>query len=435
MLQETAARIADGTLFAPPIVIANEEHRFLVAEQMRQAGVPPAAILLEPEGRNTAPAAALAALYLTRQDPDALMLILPSDHVIRDGDAFRRAVAIAAKVARTGRLVTFGITPERAETGFGYIEGGAALSEDGAFSIAAFHEKPDSATAGQYLASGRCFWNSGMFLMPAALYLAELEAHAPGIVDACRGALEKGGADLDFFRLDKPSFVACPSDSIDFAVMEHTKKAAVVPVSMGWSDVGSWHALWEISERDGDNNVFSGDVIAIDVRNSYLRGEDRMIAAVGIEDIILVATKDAVLAARRDRAQDVKAIVDRLKAARREEHILHPEVFRPWGSYETIDEGHRFKVKRIVVKPGARLSLQMHHHRAEHWVVVQGTALVTCDGKEFLVHENESTYIPLGRTHRLENPGKVPLHLIEVQSGAYLGEDDIVRLEDNYGRS
>jgi mannose-1-phosphate guanylyltransferase/mannose-6-phosphate isomerase len=274
-----------------------------------------------------------------------------------------------------------------------------------------------------------------MFLMPAALYLAELEAHAPGIVDACRGALEKGGADLDFFRLDKPSFVACPSDSIDFAVMEYTKKAAVVPVSMGWSDVGSWHALWEISERDGDNNVFSGDVIAIDVRNSYLRGEDRMIAAVGIEDIILVATKDAVLAARRDRAQDVKAIVDRLKAARREEHILHPEVFRPWGSYETIDEGHRFKVKRIVVKPGARLSLQMHHHRAEHWVVVQGTALVTCDGKEFLVHENESTYIPLGRTHRLENPGKVPLHLIEVQSGAYLGEDDIVRLEDNYGRS
>lgn len=434
MIHETVARITDDTLFSNPILISNDEHRFLVAEQMRAADTTPQAIVLEPVGRNTAPAAAIAAMMLMRDNEDALMLLLPSDHVIKDEAAFIAAVKLARQAATQGKLVTFGIRPERPETGFGYIEQGAALS-DGVFKVAAFKEKPDQETAAAYVQSGTFFWNSGMFLMPAKLYLSELEKTNPAMIKACRLALDNAQTDLDFLRLDSDAFTACPSDSIDFAVMEHTDQAAIVPVSMGWSDVGSWHALWEISDKDTDGNALLGDILTVDVSNSYIRSDSRMVAAIGLEDIVLVATKDVVLAAKRDRAQDVKAIVDQLKQADREEHIAHPEVFRPWGSYETVDEGHRFKVKRIIVKPGARLSLQMHHHRAEHWIVVQGTAKVTCDDKEIMLSENESTFIPLGKTHRLENLGKVPLHLIEVQSGSYLGEDDIVRFEDNYGRS
>jgi len=436
MIQQTAARVRPGTRFAPPLVICNEEHRFLVAEQLRGTGIDAAAIILEPVGRNTAPAAALAALKLVRQDENAVMLLLPSDHVIRDEKAFLDAVAIAAKaVVADRRMVTFGIRPERPETGFGYIQKGEALKTSGCFGVAAFREKPDAATAQSYMKNDGYYWNSGMFLMSASQYLDELRRNAPDILAACTKAVDGGRDDLDFFRLDADAFTACPGDSIDYAVMEHTSAAAVVPVSMGWSDVGSWHALWEICERDGDGNVQQGDVLTAGVSGSYLRSEGPLLAAIGLEDVVLVATKDVVLATSRERAQDVKLIVDKLKASQREEVSSHVEVFRPWGSYETIDQGHRFQVKRIVVKPGGRLSLQMHHHRAEHWVVVQGVARVTCDGKEMLLQENESTFIPLGKTHRLENPGKLPLHLIEVQSGAYLGEDDIVRFDDNYGRS
>jgi len=436
MIQQTVARVRAGAVFTDPMIICNEEHRFLVAEQLRAAGVEPMAIVLEPVGRNTAPAAAVAALRLVQQDEDALMLLLPSDHVIRDEEAFLDAVEVAARaVLDDHRMVTFGIHPERPETGFGYIQKGEALQTAGCHAVAAFREKPDQATAESYIRDGSYYWNSGMFLMSARQYLEELGRTAPDILAACRTAADEGRNDLDFFRLDAGAFTACPSDSIDYAVMERTSAAAVVPVSMGWSDVGSWHALWEICERDADGNFQQGDVLTARVSGSYLRSEGPLLAAIGLEDVVLVATKDVVLAAKREHAQDVKLIVDELKSSQREEVSSHREVFRPWGSYETIDAGYRFQVKRIVVKPGGCLSLQMHHHRAEHWVVVQGVAKVTCDGKEMLLQENESTFIPLGKTHRLENPGKLPLHLIEVQSGAYLGEDDIVRFEDTYGRS
>ena len=436
LMQQTAGRVGVGDLFTDPIVIANDEHRFLVAEQLREAGIVADHIILEPFGRNTAPAAAVAALMLVGRDEDALMLLLPSDHVIRDSAAFLAAIATARDAALDGdTLVTFGIEPERPETGFGYIQRGEPLATDGAYRIAAFKEKPDLATAESYCADGTYYWNSGMFLMPVKRFLGELETHAPDILAACRKAVDAGREDLDFFRLDADAFAQCPGNSIDFAVMEHTRSAAVVPVSIGWNDVGSWHALWEISEKDANGNAISGDVLAVDVKDSLLRSDGPLVAAVGVDDMVVVATKDVVLVTTRARAQDVKAIVDQLKNQNREEHVSHTLVFRPWGTYETVDEGHRFKVKRIVVKPGARLSLQMHHHRAEHWVVVQGTALVTCDGTESIVQENESTFIPLGKSHRLENPGKVPLHLIEVQSGPYLGEDDIVRFEDHYGRT
>lgn len=433
MLQETALRVSEAARFAAPLVVANEEHRFMIAEQLRVVGIDPSAIILEPEGRNTAPAVALAALRLAADDSDALMLVMPSDHVIGDVAAFHGAVEAGARAAAADRLVTFGITPERPETGYGYIEAGDALT-DGVRAVRRFVEKPDAATAAEYLASGRFYWNAGIFLFRAGHYLDELERQAPDILAACRAAMEKAASDLCFIRPDAAAFRASPSNSIDYAVMEKTASAAVVPVSMGWSDVGSWTALWEISPRDGDGNSRWGDVIALDSRNSLLRSEGPAIAALGLDDMVVVATRDAVLVAPKERAQDVKKVVDELARSNRGEHINHVVVHRPWGSYQTADMGDRYQVKRLVVKPGEKLSLQKHHHRAEHWIVVQGTAKVTRNDETIILHENESTYIPIGAVHRLENPGKIPLCIIEVQSGSYLGEDDIVRFDDTYGR-
>lgn len=433
MLQETALRVAEAARFAAPLVVANEEHRFMIAEQLRVVGIDPSAIILEPEGRNTAPAVALAALRLAADDPDALMLVMPSDHVIGDVAAFHGAIEAGARAAAADRLVTFGITPERPETGYGYIEAGDTLT-DGVRAVRRFVEKPDAATAAEYLASGRFYWNAGIFLFRAGHYLDELERQAPDILAACRAAMEKAASDLCFIRPDAAAFRASPSNSIDYAVMEKTASAAVVPVSMGWSDVGSWTALWEISPRDGDGNSRWGDVIALDSRNSLLRSEGPAIAALGLDDMVVVATRDAVLVAPKERAQDVKKVVDELARSNRGEHINHVVVHRPWGSYQTADMGDRYQVKRLVVKPGEKLSLQKHHHRAEHWIVVQGTAKVTRNDETIILHENESTYIPIGAVHRLENPGKIPLCIIEVQSGSYLGEDDIVRFDDTYGR-
>ena len=435
LLQQAALRVDGLPGFAPPLIIANEEHRFIIAEQLREIGLATQALLLEPVGRNTAPAACVAALSLVAADPDALMLLMPSDHVIEDRAAFLAAVERAAKAARSGRLVTFGIHPERPETGYGYIERGAALSgAEGAFDLARFVEKPDAATAKTYVASGDFFWNSGIFLFPAALYLGELERLRPDMLAACRAAFDAARRDADFVRLDKEAFAACPADSIDYAVMERTGQAAVVPVSMGWSDLGSWDALWELADKDASGNALIGNVIAEDATNCYLRAEAGMVAALGVEDLIVVATDDAVMLAPRRRAQDVRRLVTRLTAEKRAEADTLPRVHRPWGSYETLHAGHRVQVKHILVKPGGKLSLQMHHHRAEHWVVVQGTAKIRRGDEEIILTEDQSTYIPLGTWHRLENPGKIALHVIEVQSGAYLDEDDIVRREDHYGR-
>ncbi len=436
LIQETAARVSDSARFAAPIVVCNAEHRFIVAEQLAAAGIEPQAIILEPQGRNTAPAAAIAALRIAESAPDALMLVMPSDHVITDAPAFLDAITRAAEIAvNDRRLVTFGIAPDAPETGYGYIRRGTALDggQDG-YAVTEFTEKPDAETAAGYLSSGDYFWNSGIFLFPVTAYLEELEQFAPEVLTACRRAIAGAHPDLAFERLDDDAFLSSPSISIDYAVMEHTERAAVLPVDMGWSDVGSWTALWQISDKDEAGTAVSGDVLTLDVRNSLLRSEGPAIAALGLDDVIVVATKDIVLAAAKDRAQDVKQLVERLARSGREEHIAHVTVYRPWGSFETIDEGPRFKVKRIVVKPGAKLSLQKHHHRAEHWVVVRGTARITRGEETLLLEENQSTYIPLGTPHRLENPGKIPLHIIEVQSGSYLGEDDIVRLEDTYGR-
>ena len=435
MIQETVARVR-GETFAAPLVISGQEHRFLIAEQLRAGGVNDARIILEPAGRNTAPAAAIAALKILEDDPDGLLLLMPSDHVIADVAAFHAAIAAAAKAARDGALVTFGIRPAAAETGYGYIKSAKALpGAPGVFAVERFVEKPDRTTAEAYLASGEYYWNSGMFLFRAATFLAEMERLEPAMLGFCRDAIAHAHRDMDFIRLGEVAFLACPSQSIDYAIMEHAANAAVVPVEMGWNDVGSWQSLWDITPRDASGNAILGEVITQNARNSYIRSEGPLVAAVGIENLVVVATKDAVLVSHRDAAQDVKKIVEQLEAGGRDHHIHHAIVHRPWGSYESVDTGERFQVKRIIVKPGAKLSLQMHHHRAEHWIVVSGSALVTCDDKEFLLQENESTYIPLGSTHRLENPGKVPLHLIEVQSGAYLGEDDIVRFEDTYGRA
>jgi mannose-1-phosphate guanylyltransferase/mannose-6-phosphate isomerase len=435
LLQQAALRIAGAPGFAAPLMIANEEHRFIIGEQLREIDVPTQALLLEPIGRNTAPAACIAALSLAGAEPDALMLLMPSDHTIADRAAFLAAVERAAAAARAGHLVTFGIHPERAETGYGYIERGAALpGVDGGFAVARFVEKPDAATAERYVASGAFFWNSGIFLFPAALYLSELERLRPDMLAACRQSLAAARRDDDFIRLDKEAFAGCPADSIDYAVMEHTDRAAMVPVAMGWSDLGSWDALWEIAEKDAAGNALSGNVIAEDAKNCYLRSEAGLVAALGVEDLVVVATQDAVMLAPRNRAQDVRRLVARLVKEKRPEADALPRVHRPWGSYETLHAGHRVQVKHILVKPGGKLSLQMHHHRAEHWVVVQGTAKIVRGNEEIMLTEDQSTYIPLGTPHRLENPGKIPLHLIEVQSGAYLGEDDIVRFEDHYGR-
>jgi mannose-1-phosphate guanylyltransferase / mannose-6-phosphate isomerase len=435
LLQQTARRVADPERFTPPLVVANEEHRFIIAEQLREIGITPRAMLLEPVGRNTAPAAGVAALNLFESDPEALLLLLASDHAIADVAAFVTAVDRATAAARQDAIVCLGIEPERAETGYGYIRRGAPLAGAGAFAVAEFIEKPDAACAAQYVASGEHFWNGSIFLFPARLYLDELERLRPDMLAACRKALAAARRDADFVRLDRDAFAACPADSIDYAVMEHTKRAVVVTVTMGWNDVGSWDALWAMSEKDGEGNVIAGNVVAEAARNCYLRSETGLVAAVGVEDLVIVATDDAVMVAPRDRTQEVKGLVARLAREGRGEADAPPTVHRPWGSFTTLHNGHRVQVKHIIVKPGGKLSLQLHHHRAEHWVIVQGTARIRRGNEELMLTEDQSTYIPLGTAHRLENPGKIPLHLIEVQSGSYLGEDDIVRFEDSYGRS
>ena len=430
MLQATWQRVA-AIAGRAPLIVANEEHRFVAAEQLQQLGVQPQAILLEPVGRNTAPAIAVAALEATLEDGDPVLLVLPSDHVIADEAAFRAAVLSALPAAKEGKLVTFGIVPTGPETGYGYIKassGGAVRAVD------RFVEKPDAETAQQYVQSGEYFWNSGMFLFKASRYLSELELFQPEMLAASRNAWQLARRDADFTRLDKDAFAGVPADSIDYAVMEKTADAVVVPLDAGWNDVGSWTALRDVSAQDADGNAHHGDVIAIDCRNTYAYGE-RLIALVGLDDVIVVETDDAVMVGRSDRMQEIKQVVARLKADSRPEATWHRKVYRPWGAYDSIDNGERFQVKRITVKPGGTLSLQMHHHRAEHWVVVSGTAEVTRGDEVILLGENQSTYIPLGVTHRLRNPGKLPLELIEVQSGSYLGEDDIVRFEDTYGRS
>ena len=433
MLQETVARTEGLPGLARPIVVCNENHRFMVAEQLRELGTAPQAIVLEPQGRNTAPAAAIAALLVSGgADADPVLLVLPADHVITDVPAFQAAVAVGRVAAESGSLVTFGVVPDRAETGYGYIRRGAGPGP--AFSVAKFVEKPDSATARGYVESGEYYWNSGMFMFRASAYLAELGRYTPAMLAACRAALAAAGRDLDFLRLPAQEFASCPSDSIDYAVMEKTDRAVVVPLAAGWSDVGSWAALADALPRDAEGNVTAGDVLTEDSSGCYLHSTSRLVAAVGLRDHVVVETKDAVLVAPRDRVQDVKELVAELKARGRYETSLHREVYRPWGSYDSIDSGDRFQVKRLIVKPGATLSLQLHHHRAEHWVVVTGTAKVTRGDEVFTLSENESTYIPIGARHRIENPGKIPLHIIEVQSGTYLGEDDIVRFEDRYGR-
>jgi mannose-1-phosphate guanylyltransferase/mannose-6-phosphate isomerase len=432
MLQATWRRVAP-LASAAPIVVANEEHRFMVAEQLRQIDCAPSAILLEPVGRNTAPAIAVAALHAMAEGADPLLLVLPSDHVIADAPAFQAAVRRAEPAASQGRLVTFGIVPSGPETGYGYIRAGAALA-DGVHAVAQFVEKPDEATAKGYVDSGEYFWNSGMFLFRASVFLVELERQQPAMLAACRAALEGASRDADFVRLDKAAFAACPSDSIDYAVMEHTDAAAVLPIDVGWNDLGSWSALWEVAEQDGNGNAHHGDVLAQDCRNTLAWGDGRLLALLGLDNVVVVDTADAVLVAHKDRVQDVKGIVGKLKAEGRSEPTCHRKVYRPWGSYDSIDVGGRFQVKRITVKPGASLSLQMHHHRAEHWIIVSGTGRITRGEEVFTLAENQSTYIPLGVKHRLENPGRLPLELIEVQSGSYLGEDDIVRFEDVYGR-
>ncbi|MCG8342290.1 MAG: mannose-1-phosphate guanylyltransferase/mannose-6-phosphate isomerase [Chlorobiales bacterium] len=436
MLQETVERVEKIADIGPVCCICNEEHRFMVAEQLQQVTDAVGDIILEPVGRNTAPAAAVAALRVQEKFPDAAMLLLPADHVIRNSDAFAEAVAFGKKAAENGALVTFGIVPDAPETGYGYIR--ASVDDGGAgsvYPVEEFVEKPDMETAEKYVRSGEYFWNSGMFLFKASKYLEELEQYHPEMLCACKTALEKAAADLDFLRLDEETFTACPSDSIDYAVMEKTTSGAVVPLDAGWSDVGAWSALWDVKERDASGNVAKGDVLLHEVKDSFIYASSRMVAAVGIDDHVIVETADAVLVASKDRVQDVKAIVERLKSEGREEANTHVRVNRPWGSYETVDRSDRFLVKRIIVKPGSALSLQKHYHRAEHWIVVKGTARITIGGKEVVLREDQSTYIPVGTKHRLENPGKIPLELIEVQTGSYLGEDDIERFDDKYGRA
>jgi mannose-1-phosphate guanylyltransferase/mannose-6-phosphate isomerase len=433
MLQETLQRTT-GLQAAAPIIVCNEEHRFMVAEQLRQMDLQAGALILEPKGRNTAPAVALAAVQAVAADPDSVLLVLPADHLIKDVGAFLAAVDKALPLAQEGKLMTFGVVPTAPETGYGYIKCGSALADD-LFQLERFVEKPDAETARDYLESGGYLWNSGMFLLRAQSYLDELANRAPEIRSCCQQAMDAATVDMVFVRPDPALFEQCPSDSIDYAVMEKTDAGGVVSLDCGWSDVGAWSALWEVADRDAEGNVSRGDVILDNCRNSYFRSDSRLVAATGVENLVVVETADAILVADRDRVQDVKSIVNILKEQQRTEASLHRRVYRPWGSYESLVTSERFQVKRIVVNPGQRLSLQMHHHRAEHWIVVNGTAEVTCEDKVFMLGEDESTYIPLGHKHRLANPGHIALELIEVQSGAYLGEDDIVRFEDVYGRS
>jgi mannose-1-phosphate guanylyltransferase/mannose-6-phosphate isomerase len=445
MLQDTVRRLQGFSgpegVCSPSIVVCNVEHRFMVAEQLRTAGVTDSAIVLEPVGRNTAPALTLAALAATKEGTDPILLVMPADHVVADRNAFQAAVAAGLPAALSGSLVTFGIVPVRPETGYGYIRTGAKR-DDGAFTLVAFVEKPSLERAREYVASGAHLWNSGLFMMRASVWLKALAALAPTMLTACTAAFEAATQDADFIRIDDGAFVACPSDSIDYAVMEKLTgqpglgiEGVVVPMSAGWSDVGAWDALWDVMDKDAAGNANHGDTINEGCENSLLYGGDRLVAGVGLKNVIVVETADAVLVADKSRTQDVKKIVARLKAEGRSLADTHRKIYRPWGWYDSIDFGERFQVKRIVVKPGAKLSLQMHHHRAEHWIVVKGTAEVTNGDRVFLLSENESTYIPLGHVHRLANPGKMPLEIIEVQSGSYLGEDDIVRFEDTYGRA
>lgn len=433
MLQDTLARL-EGTQAAAPIVICNNAHRFLVAEQLRQQDCDHGGIILEPVGRNTAPAIALAALHAIKTDPEAVLLVLAADHLIQNQAAFHDAIEKAHALALDGRLVTFGIVPDQPHTGYGYIKSGDVL--DTGFSVSEFVEKPDLVTATKYVESGQYFWNSGMFMFKAATYVDELGKYAPEILDVCERAIATETPDLDFIRVDADTFSQSPDDSIDYAVMEKTELAAMVSLDAGWSDVGSWSSLWETAEDKDDNgNATVGDVLLTDVNDSYINAEERLVAAVGVDDLVIVETKDAVLVANKSKVQDIKTIVSQLKEQKRPEYEFHREVYRPWGKYDSIDNGERFQVKRITVKPGEKLSVQMHHHRAEHWIVVSGTANVTIDDSVAMLTENQSIYIPIGAVHALENPGKIPLELIEVQSGSYLGEDDIVRFSDRYGRA
>jgi mannose-1-phosphate guanylyltransferase/mannose-6-phosphate isomerase len=432
MLQDTAMRLGRIAGALPPIIVCNEAHRFTVAEQLRAIDIHGASILLEPTGRNTAPAVALAALQALKIDADATLVVAPADHVIRDAQKFAQAADVAVSLAQLEKLVTFGIVAHAPETGYGYIRRGEGAGP--AYPVAQFTEKPPLDVAVQFVASGDYYWNSGMFVFKAGRFLAELRKFAPDILEICTAAFNAASTDLDFVRIDKTLFGKCRSESIDYAVMEKTKDALVLPLDVGWSDVGSWSSLFEALPADEDGNVLQGDALTFDTHDCYVHSTSRLVAAVGMEDHIIVETKDAVLVAPKDRVQDVKDLVAKIKSSGRTESSLHREVFRPWGSYDSIDSGERFQVKRLSVKPNGVLSLQMHHHRAEHWIVVQGTARITRNGETFLLAENESTYIPVGATHRIENPGKVPLHIIEVQTGSYLGEDDIVRFEDNYGR-
>jgi mannose-1-phosphate guanylyltransferase len=428
MLQETMSRLADLNIDSS-VTICNEEHRFFVAEQLREIDRL-GSIILEPAGRNTAPAIALAAL--TSKD-DPLLLVLAADHVIKDAAAFNKAVSDAIPLAESGKLVTFGVVPTEAHTGYGYIKRGA--DKGSGFDVDQFVEKPSAEVAKSYVSSGEYYWNSGMFLFKASRYLEELQKFRPDIYAACNSSVEGVKHDLDFLRVDKAAFEACSSESVDYAVMEKTDDAMVVPMDAGWSDIGSWSSLWDVSEKDASGNVVQGDVMLHASNNSYVRTSNQLVAAVGVDNLVIVATKDVVMVANKDNVQDVKLVAQKLKQQARSEWELNREVYRPWGKYDSIDQGECYQVKRITVKPGAKLSVQMHHHRAEHWIVVSGTASVTKGDDTFLLSENQSTYIPVGVVHALENPGKVDLELIEVQSGTYLGEDDIVRFEDLYGRS
>jgi len=436
LLQDTVMRLQGVQRALAPIVVSNSEHRFLVAEQLREIGVKPDVQVLEPVGRNTAPAVAVAALHAQSRQLDACLFVLPSDQLIEDVPTFHAAIATALPLAAGGSLVTFGITPRGPVTGYGYIERGEPILESsGSFRVSRFVEKPDQETAARYVSSGRFFWNSGMFVFQARRYLEELQRFRPDIATAAKAAWEAGTRDLDFLRLDSAAFKACPSDSVDYAVMERTSAAVMVQADIDWSDVGSWAALWEAGKKDEKGNVAHGDVDLLDAKGCYVRAESRLVSVLGAIDLVIVETDDAVLVADKARSQEVKEVVDMLDRKARTEHVSHSRVYRPWGYYEGIDAGDRFQVKRIMVKPGEALSLQMHHHRAEHWVVVSGTARVTRGEETMLLSENESTYIPIGTKHRLENPGKTALFLIEVQSGGYLGEDDIVRFEDRYKRN
>jgi mannose-1-phosphate guanylyltransferase/mannose-1-phosphate guanylyltransferase/mannose-6-phosphate isomerase len=434
LLQQTVARVDDASLFKEPMIVANAEHRFLIAEQLRAIGSD-ATIILEPVGRSTAPAVAIAALAASQNDPSAIILAMPVDHRISDPLGFRRAVAAGLPAAQAGQFVLFGIRPDYPATGMGYINVAESTTEVPAVHrVGGFVEKPDLGTAKRFLAEGQHLWNGGIFLLPVKGYLEELERLAPDVLSACRAALSGAVKDCDFLRVAEDAFAASPSISIDYAVIEKTDKAVVVPVDIGWSDVGSWSALWRIGDKDDGGNVRSGDVVLEDSRGCYLRSDGPLVAALGIDDLVVIAASDVVLVTRRDRDQDVNKLVARLRANGHRAATETPAVHRPWGYYQSVHSGERFQVKRITVNPGAKLSLQMHYHRAEHWVVVNGTALVTRDDETVLLRENESIFVPLGCQHRLENPGKMPLNLIEVQSGPYLGEDDIVRIEDVYNR-